>query len=81
MSEVIKTITLNKKKDHLVFTVKEFDELGLSTNISRGIKEIAPDRDPDEMLAVATEKYNFALAGEPDNNGLFGVKLLSKKAE
>lgn len=77
ITTIIMKIALSKEQNHLVFTKTEFDEDGLQTSQKRAILEISPDRDPDEVLAVAQEK-EWEIYGAVEN-GFCKVRKLVKE--
>ena len=80
MDKSTQTVSLSKKKEHIVITEVAYDELGFGGETRRGIVPIAPDRDPDEMLEIA-QSFEWTLGDEADLNGFYAPKRGKKATE
>lgn len=63
MSKTTSRIALSAKKQHLIITETEFDDLGLPVNQKRAAVEIDSELDPEVVLNNA-KKFVWTVTGE-----------------
>lgn len=73
-------VRLSTSKEHLVFSITEFNAIGIGVSTKTAALPISPEFDPDDVLAAAQE-LNWEVYGEADKNGYYKVREITADVE